>query len=65
MLTAIILSGNSTPTHLRLWNLGFEAEDGQIILEKLFEKEFGGLEELALHMNPEFWESVIPEFRNS
>ena len=55
LLVAIILSGKSTPSRLRLWNLGFEAKYGYIILNTLLLKEFGGLEELTMYLNDEFW----------
>ena len=57
LLTSIIVQGSATPTQIRLWNLGFEADDGQFILERLLDKGFGGFEELSLHMNDEFWTS--------
>ena len=58
LLILTIVSGKSTPSRLRLWNLGFEAQDGENIFNKLIEKQFGGLRELSMHMNYEFWEST-------
>ena len=56
LLTLTILSGKSTPSRLRLWNLGFEAQVGENIFNKLIEKQYDELEELSIHMNDEFWE---------
>ena len=50
-----MVSGESAPSQLRLYNLGFEDRDGEEILETIVENQFGALKELRLDQNPEFW----------
>ena len=50
-----MLSGESIPSQLGLYNLGFEAPEGEAILEKIMENGFSGLTELRLDRNHEFW----------
>ena len=52
-----MLSGETTPSQLGLFNLGFDASDGEAILEKIVDKQFYGFSELRLDGNPEFWQA--------
>ena len=60
LVITILSSNNSTPTKLRLFNFGFELEDGLRILEILLEKNFRGLKELCLGENPELFHEESP-----
>ena len=51
-----MLSGENTPSQLGLFNLGFDASEGEAILERIVEKQFDGFTELRLDENPEFWQ---------
>ena len=51
-----MLSGDNTPPKLGLFNLGFDASEGEAILEKIVDKQFDGFIELRLDQNPEFWQ---------
>ena len=43
-----MLSGESTPSQLGLFNLGFDVSDGEAILENIVDKQFDGFTELRL-----------------
>ena len=53
----MMLDGESTPDTIRLYNLGFDAQAGEQILEALLKKGTNDIKELNLQHNPEFWAS--------
>ena len=55
ILIQMMLDGDSTPDTIRLFNLGFDAQAGEKILEELLRKGTSDLKELNLRHNPEFW----------
>ena len=57
ILIQMMLDGDSTPDTIRLYNLGFDAQGGEKILEALQRKGSSDLKELNLRHNPEFWAS--------
>ena len=57
LMVKTILSSENSPTQLGLFNLGFEAHEGEAIFDLIVQKRFGGLSELRLDQNPEFWTS--------
>ena len=57
VLIQMMLDGDSTPDTIRLYNLGFDAQGGEQILEALQRKGSSDLKVLNLRHNPEFWAS--------